>query len=122
MKKIMKSAGSALPIVGGAIAGKFVKNLAGKVVQNPMLRSAAVLVAGIVVASSKGETMKKVGYGMIAVGGADLAGTVVPSLAGIEDMDLGGLFDEVSGNVLNDEVSGAVLNDEVYDDVSGDDY
>lgn len=97
MKNLKKSVGKTLPIVGGAIGARFIKNIAGKMIANDKIKAAAPLVAGILLMGAKSETMKGVGAGMVAVGGADLVGTFIPSLAGIEDMDLSGIF----GDPLN---------------------
>lgn len=117
-----------LPIVGGGVAAKVVKNLSGKFIKNDKLRAAAPLVVGLLLASNKKTAM--IGYGMIAVGGADLAGTIVPQLAGIEDMDLSGVFGPLNddmGDDISDELGddmGGPLNDDISDDLGdyGDDY
>jgi hypothetical protein len=97
-KKIMKTVtGKVLPATVGGIGAKFAKNLSGKVTQNPKLRAAIPLLIGILLCqSAKTET---VGLGMCAVGGADLAGTFLPAIAGLEDTDLSGLF---GNDTLND--------------------
>lgn len=110
--------GTALPIVAGAVAAKLVKNMAGKMIKNDKLRAAAPILIGILLAGNKKTA--NVGYGMIAVGGADLAGTLVPSLAGIEEMDLSGLFDELSGDG-GYEMNGP-LNDDLNLSGDGGDY
>jgi len=50
---------------------------------------------------------------MIAVGGADLVGSFIPGLAGLEDMDLSGIFGEV--------INGEVINGDDYMAGDGDD-
>ena len=118
MKMNLKNAFSTtVPVVGGAIAAKFAKNLSGKFIQNEQLKAALPLVLGIMLTRQSNASMKHLGYGMIAVGGADLAGTFIPAIKGIEDMDLSGLFgDDINGRVLNDELNDQVLNDEITGD------
>lgn len=105
MKGLIKDVGKVyVPIVGGAVAQGLVKNLAKKVSDNEKIQAAVPLAVGIVVSRMKSPALKNVGLGMIAASGKDLAGTFVPALRGIEDMDLSGMF----GNVLaeNFNVSG----------------
>lgn len=115
MKKvnIKKAAGKAVPLVAGAIGAKLAKNVSGKFIQNDKLRAAVPLVLGIVLAGSKSATMQGIGSGMIAVGGADLVGSFIPGLAGLEDMDLSGIFGEV--------INGEVINGDDYMNGDGDD-
>lgn len=115
MKAAKGTVKKAVPIVAGAIGAKFVKNLAGKISENPKIKAAIPLVLGAILISQKSPAMQGVGSGMIAVGGADLAASFIPSLNGIEDMDLSGVLNGTS-DYINDEVNG-VLNG--YDDVSG---
>ena len=117
---------TAVPVVGGAIAAKLAKNVSGKFVANPKIRAALPLILGMFLSTQSNAMMKHVGYGMIAVGGADLAGEFVPTLKGIEDMDLSGIFGSnvLNANVINDDDDLAdELNDDVVsDDMSGEDY
>lgn len=119
MKSLKKGLGMAVPVIAGAIGAKVVKNLSGKVTQNNMLRAALPLAVGLFLASGKGKTLPNVGLGMIAVGGADLVGSVVPALNGIEDADLSGIFDDLSGSVINDRVLADDMGDDMGDDLSG---
>lgn len=116
-----------VPAIGGGIGAGLVKNLSKKVTQNEKLQSTAPIVVGIVLRRMKSPAAKYAGLGMIAVGGRDLAGSFIPALKGIEDMDLGDLFDNVlngnfnvSDNVLNDDLNENVLNDDLSDSLSGD--
>lgn len=122
MKKIVKNlTGTAAPVVAGAIAAKLAKNVAGKVIKNDKLRAALPLVLGLGLLGSKGKTMQSVGLGMIAIGGTDLVGSFVPSIAGIEYMDLSGVADDDTGGYLgdDDDMSGTTLNGETLN--GGDD-
>ncbi len=119
---------TALPATAGAVGAKFLKNIAGKMIANEKLRAAAPLVLGLILCGSK--KTEKVGIGMVAVGGADLVGTFIPALNGIEDMDLSGIFDGLGDGdgmdgTLNDDLGmdvgdldvGGTLNG--FDDVGG---
>lgn len=101
-KKLMKSVTSkVLPATVGGVGAKFAKNLSGKVTQNAKLRAAIPLLIGIFLTQS--AKTEAVGLGMCAVGGADLAGTMIPAISGLEDMDLSGLFGEPT---LNEDLNG----------------
>jgi hypothetical protein len=115
MKHLQHSLSSALPLAGGAVAAKFVKNLAGKISQNGKVKAGIALSVGLFLMSQKQEMVKFAGYGMTAVGAADLAGEFVPTLKGIEDMDLSGLFGD---GAVNDDLGDKVLNDDLNDDLS----
>lgn len=122
MKLKLKSAFSTvIPVVGGAIGAKLAKNVSGKFVKNEKLRAALPLILGIMLSQSK--KTEKIGMGMIAVGGADLAGSIVPALSGIEDMDLSGVldgFDDINGP---DEMYGPLDGfEDIHGPLNGDDY
>lgn len=97
------------PVVAGAVAAGFAKNLAKKVSDNEKIQAAVPLAAGIVVSRMKSPALKNVGLGMIAASGRDLAGTFVPALRGIEDMDLSGIFGPVLAESFNVSGPGPVL-------------
>ena len=110
----------ALPLIAGGVAANLTKSLSGKFIQNEKLRAAAPLILGILLASTKGK-MKELSNGMIAVGGANLVGSFVPSLAGIEDIDLSGieypvLADDISGDydVINGDNADDIINNNTY--------
>jgi len=117
-----------LPAVAGGIGAKFAKNIGGKFIPNEKLAAALPLVVGILLKRGKNKMLSSVGTGMIVVGGADLAASFIPTLHGIEDMDLSGLFDglgssEVITNVLTDDLSDNVsddLSDDLSEDISED--
>ena len=118
-----------LPLIGGGIGGGVIKNLSKKLTSNEKFQSASPLVVGIFLRRMKNPMVRYAGMGMIAVGGRDLTGTFIPAVRGIEDMDLGDLFDNVlngsysvSDDVLNDDLNGGVLNDSLNDTLSGEDY
>lgn len=98
-KKMIKSITSkVIPATIGGIGAKFAKNLSGKVTQNEKIKSALPVIFGILLMQS--AKTEAVGMGMCAVGGADLVGTFIPAIHGLEDMDLSGVF----GDTLNDDL------------------
>jgi hypothetical protein len=101
--------GTAVPITAGAVGAKFLKNVSSKFIQNDKLRAAAPLVLGLLLSGSK--KTEKIGFGMIAVGGADLIGAFIPALSGIEDLDLSGVFGDDLTGTLNDDLSGYDVGD-----------
>jgi len=119
-----------LPAIGGGIGAGVIKNLSKKVTKNEKLQAAAPLVVGVVLRRMKSPAAKYAGLGMIACAGRDLAGSFIPALKGIEDMELGDLFDNVlngdfnvSDNVLNDDLGRTPdydLSDDLSDDLVGD--
>lgn len=119
--KLKNAVSTVVPTVGGAIAAKLLKNVSGKMVKNEKIRAALPLIVGIFLTQSK--KTEKLGLGMVAVGGADLAGTLVPALSGIEDMDLSGVldgFDDIHGA---DEMYGPLDGfEDIHGPLNGDDY
>lgn len=76
---------SALGIIAGAVAAKFVVN---KFMPNldEKIKSAGVIALGLVLPNVvKGEMGKAIGNGMIATGGATLVGSFVPGLGAMDD-------------------------------------
>lgn len=114
--KIGHSVKGALPVIAGAVAAKLIKNLSGKMITNPKLQHAAPLILGLFLSGSK--KTEKLGMGMIAVGGAGLVGSFIPSLAGIGEMDLNGIF----LNPLNDGLNDSVLNGTDVGDIGANYY
>jgi len=119
----------ALPVVAGALGAKVVKNFAGKMIKNEKMKKfvpAVPLLVGLILAGNTGA-LQKIGTGMIAVGGADLAGSLVPALNGLEDTDLTGLFDEpMNDETLEDDLTdmGGPIDGPIdgADEGYGDDY
>src|SRR3954463_2666777 len=94
-------------ITAGGLGAKVVKNLAKKFITAPgmqkLIPAVPVAIGIMLLQSAKTEDL---GFGMIAVGGTDLAGSIVPQLAGLEDMDLTGIFgDDDLSDPLNDELN-----------------
>jgi hypothetical protein len=78
------AATTALGIVAGAIAAKFVVKQFPQV--NDKIKNAGVLALGVFLPKfAKGDFMKAVGHGMIATGGVGLASQFLPAIAGMDD-------------------------------------
>lgn len=78
------AATTALGIVAGAIAGKFVVKQFPQM--DDKIKNAGVLALGIFLPKfAKGDFIKAVGNGMIATGGVGLAANFLPAIAGIND-------------------------------------
>lgn len=123
-------------LVAGGIGAKLVKNLGKKFITNATMQKflpALPLVVGVMLSGNK--KMEMIAYGMITTGGDDMVGAFIPSLAGIEDMDLSGIFGPLDGPLndgmdgpLNDDMNGPLNddmnghNDQMADDMNGADY
>lgn len=100
---------SALGIIAGAVAGKFVVN---KFLPNvdEKIKNAGVVALGVAFPMLlKGEMGKAIGNGMIAAGGAGLVGSFVPGLGAIDDtiefpVTVGEIPDNLSVIAGNDDV------------------
>lgn len=92
---LTKAAGLAAGGVGGKLAvRKVAPNL------DPKLKAAGVIAIGAVLpeVSKRNPMLSNIGDGMIAVGGAELAGALIPGMAGIYDD-----FDDDFDDSLADE-------------------
>jgi len=108
---------SIVPLAGGAVGASLLIGIVKKADKSGKFEKfapvAPILLGGFLVASKKTQMW---GYGMIAGGAAKLAGNLVPALAGVEDMDLSGVFGMLNigatQDTLNDdlEVGAATLN------------
>lgn len=134
--KITKNITPALISVGGGVAANFAGNKIGFLNKmDPKLKHGLMFLAGLFVAAQGGDTMKQLGSGIATVSGMKLAGTVIPSMAGVtgvHDDVLNGVYDEVLEGLGDDDedVSGdgnddEQINDDVmngYGDDDGDGY
>lgn len=77
----------ALGVIGGAIAAKFAGGLVKKMLPTapPMIAGLAPLALGLVLAPNKNVMLAGAGYGMIAVGGGNLAEALIPGIGQAED-------------------------------------
>lgn len=111
MKSVM---GRGIPAAAGGASAGLVANLAKKVITNPTGQKflpIAPWLVGLFISENKGG-WEAFGNGMMGVGGQKTAGAFIPALAGIEDADLSGIFDESVADDINDDMSGnSPLND-----------
>lgn len=104
---------SLVPLAAGAVGANFITGMVKKFDKSGKFEKfapvGAIIVGGFLVANKKTQML---GYGMIAGGAAKLAGNVIPALAGIEDMDLSGVFGalDIGAATLNEDVGAATLN------------
>ena len=106
---------NAAGLTAGGIGGKvIVRKIAPNL--DPKLKAAGVIVLGAVLPEVAGRNpmLANVGNGMMAVGGAELVGALIPGLAGIYD-EFGEDFDESIGQEEFEEF------DEGEDNAIGDD-
>jgi hypothetical protein len=99
-------------LTAGAIAARQVDKLLPNL--NPTIRNAAKIAVGVVLPTFvKSPVVKSIGNGMVAAGGAGLAGTLLPALgaadevlilSGLEDMNEVNGVDEIGADV--NEVNG----------------
>ena len=114
-----------LGIIGGAIAAKVATSQVAKLTSSMNLPSfipALVPVGiGVVLAGNKNKALQGVGYGMIAVGGSNLAAAFIPGITGmnapedVEALFLGANFigEDEDGNpiFLSDPADQSILSD-----------
>lgn len=99
-------------LTAGAIAARQVDKLLPNL--NPTIRNAAKIAVGVLLPNFvKTPVVKSIGNGMVAAGGAGLAGTLLPALgatdevlvlSGVEDMNEVNGVDEIGGDMS--EVNG----------------
>lgn len=87
---------SIIPLAAGAVGASVVVGLVKKMDKTGKFEKFApavpIIIGGFLVSSKKTQML---GYGMMAGGAAKLAGNLIPGLAGIEDMDLSGVFGDM---------------------------
>ena len=112
MKKIKAQLMPAAGLIGGGVAANVVSSkLLSKLTFIPdNFKPAVPIVLGIILSSNKNKMLANVGAGMVAVGGAKLIGGFVPSINGITESDIAGMYDNIS--ISEDDINGAgdVLN------------
>ena len=107
-------------LVVGAIAGNFVAKQGATMVPTISKYSGALpLVIGYFLAGMKSDVAKAAGAGMIAAGGAQIAGAYFPAVAAPISEDLTEVLNEDLSEVLSEDLS-EVLNEELTEDLSED--
>lgn len=109
MKMPKKSLKKMPMLVAGGVGERLVKNLTKKYLIKDEAKAkfipAVPLILGLMLAEN--SKTENIGIGMATVAGVDLIGGFVPTLAGLEDMDLSGIFgDDEMGDPLADDVGG----------------
>lgn len=127
----------AFGLAAGGIGANFINQKLAGTLGNDKIRGAALLGVGIFLSMQKGDMMKHVGSGFIAVSAMKLVGSFVPSMAGLTGIDadiLNGIHDDTSitaedlsgvlNGVLNGDDDGAygVLNDDTMEGTDGNNY
>lgn len=99
---------SLLPLAAGAVGASVLTGVVKKMDKTGKFEKFApavpILVGGFLVSGKKTQML---GYGLMAGGAAKLAGNLVPAIAGIEDMDLSGVF----GDMRIGEMEGTLNGD-----------
>lgn len=103
--------------VFGTTAGAVAAEIATKKVLPQTLpaavRAGAPLILGIFLMTQKGELIKNLGAGMVAVAGANLAKTFIPGLAGLTQSDMDTIMEDISADL-------DTLNEDISEDISED--
>jgi len=81
----------AVYVLGGALVGRFagsaVRGLVNKVFNTtqvpPVVSDLIPVIAGVYLAGKKSNTMKMIGYGMIAGGGSRMLGELIPAIGSL---------------------------------------
>jgi len=108
-------------LAAGGVGAGLVKNLVKKVAPDSMQKfvPAAPLFLGILLSGNK--KLQNVAFGLIAVGGKELVGQFIPSINGLEDMDLSGIFGMQMGGPLNGPLNFNV-NEQYDGEMNGTNY
>ena len=106
----------ALSIVGGAVAAKVLNGVIDKAMpdMDPKIISGIKLAGGFFLATQKSPMMKGLGYGVMAVGGAELAAAFIPSIGAPGNVDYflgeGDDDDDDDTVYLNAPADGSILS------------
>ena len=94
-------------LVGGGVAANVVSSkLLAKLTFIPdNFKPAVPIVLGLFLSTQKNKMLANVGCGMIAVGGAKLIGGFVPSINGITEADIAGMYDNI--RISDEDITGA---------------
>lgn len=98
---------SLLPLAAGAVGASVITGMVKKFDKSGKLEKFApavpILIGGFLVSGKKTQML---GYGLMAGGAAKLAGNLIPGLAGIEDMDLSGVFGDLRIGEMDGTLTG----------------
>ena len=107
-------------LVVGAVAGNFVAKQGATMIPMISKYSGAIpILVGYFLAGMKGDVAKAAGAGMIAAGGAQIAGSFFPAVAAPIGEEVSEVLNEDLSEVLNEDLS-EVLNEDLTEDLSED--
>lgn len=112
VKGITKKIIPSVTMVAGGVAASKGAGMLSNTIKDDKLRFGALMLAGILIGSSKGETMKNLGAGMVTVSGMKLVGALAPKLGiGLAGDDDAMFDDVVNDDVVNDDVVNGYTDD-----------
>jgi hypothetical protein len=114
--KKMKIQKQIMPVLGTTAGAVLAEIATNKIIPQTLpaaVRNGAPLIIGVLLMSQKGALMQNIGAGMVAVGGAKLAKTFVPGLAGLTQGDMDAVMEDISEdlNTLNEDISEDISED-----------
>jgi hypothetical protein len=125
MKKTMKkgNTGEIIGVLAGAVAAGFIPRLTQGINIPAPIKSAIPLVLGVFLSTNKNAMIKGAGFGMIAKGGSDLVGALMPATVSAPEDDIFMLGqddedDKFLGAPANQSILSAPANQSI---LSGDD-
>jgi len=95
-KKMKLPINEVLGVVAGAVAAGFVSKLVNDKMPNTpgYIKALIPIGAGIFLTGNKNAIIKGAGFGMVAKGGAELAGTLIPGIGNIDEVFLSAPADQ----------------------------
>jgi hypothetical protein len=118
-KKMKLPINEVLGVVAGAVAAGFVSKLVNDKMPNTpgYIKALIPIGAGIFLTGNKNAIIKGAGFGMVAKGGAELAGTLIPGIGNIDEVFLSAPADQ---SILSLPADQSVLSGD-DDFINGDD-
>ena len=118
-KKMKLPINEVLGVVAGAVAAGFVSKLVNDKMPNTpgYIKALIPIGAGIFLTGNKNAIIKGAGFGMVAKGGAELAGTLIPGIGNVDDIFLSAPADQ---SILSLPADMSVLSGD-DDFINGDD-
>jgi hypothetical protein len=126
MKKTMKkgNTGEIIGVLAGAVAAGFIPRLTQGINIPAPIKSAIPLVLGVFLSTNKNAMIKGAGFGMIAKGGSDLVGALIPATVSApeDDIFMLGQDDDEDDNFLGMPANQSILSAPANQSIlSGDD-
>lgn len=109
-----------LGVVAGAVAAGFVTKLVNDKLPNVpgVVKALIPIGAGIFLTGNKNTILRGAGFGMVAKGGAELAGTLIPGIGNVDEVFLSAPADQ---SILSLPADQSVLSGDDDYMISGDD-